>query len=338
MRNRAWLLGVALLAGCAGAMGPPQEPFTHSSLGPNLGKPHELEIEVSSLGALGDRLIELARVRELTLVKQSCEARSCLLAFRSKPLDRRIFKGTTNLVLSYYSRYFIWLEPTARRTRVSAVGVPVLGGEMACPAGWEQRLGCRTTSLNRHPDRTLVASVKEEWGYDVSGANEAETLQGLLDELRQWRPKAASGVGSGASGKRRAAIVAVFDIEDQSGRIGNSVLAQLTEYLAAKVTQVAGYQVVPREQLRSRLVAQKRESFKQCYDQRCQIELGKAVAAEKSLATKLIRVGKTCALTSLLYDLKTEATERAATVKTECTEESLLGGMEQLARQLAAGL
>jgi hypothetical protein len=328
------LLFVLSVAACGGAFGGvPQEPFTQSSLKPNLGRPHRLDLDVTSLAAISDRLIDLARVRELTLVKQSCEGRRCQLAFRGKPVDRRIFKGTANLVMSYYSRFFVWLEQTDAGSKLSAIGVPVLGGEMSCPEGYEQALVCQPKKLNHAHERDLVASVKDEWGYDISGANEAEMLQGLLDELKRWRPAA----GAPTPGRPRSVIVAVFDIEDQSGRIGASTLAQLTEYLAARLTQVCGYKVIPRDQLRERLVKQKRESYRQCFDQRCQIELGKAMAAEKSLATKLIRAGKACALTSMLYDLRSEATERAATVKTECTEEALLGGMEQLAKQLAGG-
>ena len=92
--------------------------------------------------------------------------------------------------------------------------------------------------------------------------------------------------------------------------------------------------MVPRGQLRSRLAAEKVKSYRKCMDQRCQIELGKAMAAQKSLATKLLKVGKQCALTALLYDLKTEATDRAASVRTGCTEDALLAGVEKVARQL----
>jgi hypothetical protein len=280
-----------------------------------------------------DRVITLAKQRELTLVKQTnCTARRCELALRSKPVDRRVFKSTKSFILSYYSRYFVSINRGAGKVRISAVGVPVLGGEMSCPDYMKRKTGCKVAALNRGHDADLVTSVRREWGYDISGAVEGETLQGLLLELKRAR-----AVASGTSGAspRKPLIVAVFDIEDRSGRFKAATLGQLTEYLSAKVTQIAGYQVIPRDQLRARLTAEKRRSFKECYDQRCQIELGKAVAAQKSLATKLLRVGSKCALTSLLYDLKTEATDRAASVKTTCTEEALLTGVEQLARQLS---
>ena len=134
--------------------------------------------------------------------------------------------------------------------------------------------------------------------------------------------------------QKRGAIVAVFDIRDSSGRLKKPALEQFTAYLAVKLTQVAGFRVVPRDQLRARLARQKRGSFKQCYDESCQIELGKAVSANKSLSTQLLRVGSGCTISATLYDLKTETTEKAASARTACSEDGLMTGIEKIARQL----
>lgn len=325
------ICSAASIAPCACLVKVPREPFITSSLDRNRGKPHRLALADQEIDRLVDRVITLAKQRELTLVKQTdCTARRCELALRSKPVDRRVFKSTKSFILSYYSRYFVSMSRQKDRVRITAVGVPVLGGEMSCPDFLKRKTSCKVAELNRGQDTDLVTSVRREWGYDISGAVEAETLQGLLVELKRAR-----AVASSRGSSRKPLIVAVFDIEDRSGRFKAATLGQLTEYLSAKVTQIAGYQVIPRDQLRARLATEKRKSFKECFDQRCQIELGKAVAAQKSLATKLLRVGSKCALTSLLYDLKTEATDRAASVKTTCTEEALLTGVEQLARQLS---
>ncbi|HSA24008.1 MAG TPA: hypothetical protein P5076_21290, partial [Myxococcota bacterium] len=88
-----------------------------------------------------------------------------------------------------------------------------------------------------------------------------------------------------------APVVAVFDIQDASRMLPRAEdRDQLTEYLAAQLTELAGFRVVPRDQLRARLQQQKTVGYQQCYDQSCQIELGKAMAAEKSLSTKLLKV------------------------------------------------
>lgn len=133
---------------------------------------------------------------------------------------------------------------------------------------------------------------------------------------------------------RARPIVAVFEVEDGSGKLSAEVLGQLTDYLAAKLTEVAGYRVIPRRLIRARLVESKTEGYKQCYDEACQIELGRALSAQKSLATRLIQVGSSCALSATLYDLKSETTEKATSVRTNCTEDALMDGMEQIARKL----
>lgn len=130
-------------------------------------------------------------------------------------------------------------------------------------------------------------------------------------------------------------VIAVFDIADPSGLLKGPTLEALSEYLAAQLTATAGAKVVPRAQLRQRLVKERKKSYKRCYDESCQIEMGKAVAAQKSLATKILRVGKLCAIAASLYDLRSETTEGAATVDTSCQEDALLAGVKALVRKLA---
>jgi hypothetical protein len=136
--------------------------------------------------------------------------------------------------------------------------------------------------------------------------------------------------------RAKSAVVAVFDVQDSGGKLDHHLLEQLTEYLAAQLIEVARYRVVPRAELRHRLAEEKKGSYQACFDESCQIELGKAVAAEKSLQTKLLKVGATCAITATLYDLKSETTEAASSVEGDCSENALLKNMKQLAQKLAA--
>jgi hypothetical protein len=130
-------------------------------------------------------------------------------------------------------------------------------------------------------------------------------------------------------------VIAVFDVADPSGILKAPTLEALSEYLAAQLTATAGAKVVPRAQLRKRLVKERKNSYKRCFDESCQIEMGKAVAAQKSLATKILRVGKLCAIAASLFDLRSETTEGAATVDTSCKEDALLAGIKALVRKLA---
>ncbi len=137
------------------------------------------------------------------------------------------------------------------------------------------------------------------------------------------------------SAQEESPIVAVFDVEDASDLLKEMEREQLQDFLAARLTELARFKVVPREQLKARLLDQKTSSYKECYDTSCQIELGREVAAQKTVATRIIKMGESCVVTSQLYDLKTATTERAATAKVECNAEKLLEGIDLLARQLA---
>ncbi|MBM4372559.1 MAG: hypothetical protein FJ098_12940 [Deltaproteobacteria bacterium] len=131
-------------------------------------------------------------------------------------------------------------------------------------------------------------------------------------------------------------LLAIFDPKDTAGVLDASSSAQLVTYLAARLTQTGAYSVVPQDQVRERLSEKKKESYGVCYDQSCQIELGRALAAEKSLATELLKVGSKCAITVTLYDLRTEASEKATTVRTDCSDDGLLDAMDRIAEQLVA--
>jgi hypothetical protein len=108
----------------------------------------------------------------------------------------------------------------------------------------------------------------------------------------------------------------------------------LTDLFAAQLTSVAGFRVVPREQIRRLLQASKNESYRGCVDEACQIQLGKALAAEKVIRAKTVREERQCLSTATLYDLRTEASERAAVTRGECTAMGLSRAMEALARSL----
>lgn len=138
-----------------------------------------------------------------------------------------------------------------------------------------------------------------------------------------------------APARSRTVVVAVFDVQDSSSSLGEGTIDQSTEYLAAQLVEQAQFRIVPRAQLRSRLLDEKRESYQACFDELCQIELGKAVAAEKSLQTRLLRIGATCALTATLYDLRSETTEGAATIEGDYSENGLTGIAKRLAQKLA---
>lgn len=168
-----------------------------------------------------------------------------------------------------------------------------------------------------------------------------------LSELR--RNKIVSGAGwpwllaaallasiapvSPALGGEPRPIVAVFDIEDRGAGLPAETLSNLTDYLVVLLT-AGGYEVVPRKQLKDRISQQKQEGYKACYDQSCQVELGRELAAQKSLSTQIFQVGGVCRLAATLIDLKKATTEKACFVKSECGEKKLLAALEELSQKL----
>lgn len=137
-----------------------------------------------------------------------------------------------------------------------------------------------------------------------------------------------------ASAAGKPQIVVVFDIQDRSGRFPAEALSELTEYFATQIAQGSAYRVVPRTQLKQRLKAQKTTSYKRCYDEKCQIEVGRELSAQKLISTRIIRVGTKCAVTSTLFDLRTSTSERAASQKAVCDQDSLVAALELVATQL----
>jgi len=103
------------------------------------------------------------------------------------------------------------------------------------------------------------------------------------------------GCSSVAEAGDERPIVVVFSVEMKNLRMSrpeqDALSDYLTDYLTGKLAGAGVFQVVPRDQLKKRLMKQKTRSYKECYDQSCQIELGRELAAEKTLATKVLKLG-----------------------------------------------
>ena len=132
-------------------------------------------------------------------------------------------------------------------------------------------------------------------------------------------------------------IVALFDMEDKGSGLKGDGLNNLIDYLAARLTE-GGYQVVPQEQVRERIKAAQADTHKACFEQSCQVELGREMAAQKTLATKILRFGDTCQVTAVLYDLRKATTESAATAEGLCDINKLLVAVKEIATKLCAPL
>jgi hypothetical protein len=137
--------------------------------------------------------------------------------------------------------------------------------------------------------------------------------------------------------KKPAPVVAVFEIENRGSPLSYDELIALTDYLGTRLGERGRFQIIPRQEIKKRLVQTKKESFKQCYDQSCQIEVGRELAAQFTVSASISRVGRTCIITSALYDLRKAATTITASAKGPCTADDLLAAMDKIAAKLEGG-
>lgn len=133
-------------------------------------------------------------------------------------------------------------------------------------------------------------------------------------------------------------IVAVFDIQSQSKKFKKRFVRKLTAQLRVKLAETKKLIIVDRgeqeRELKLLLIEQQKASYKACVDEACQIPLGKMLAANQLLRTRISRFGKTYVLSSELIDIGTGGSADGATVKTDGTEDGMLAAVEFLARKL----
>jgi hypothetical protein len=165
----------------------------------------------------------------------------------------------------------------------------------------------------------------------------ARCMGALLDDA--GLSATLQGAPRSAAARRKAnaaVVVAVFDILDPGGSFPAATLTQMTEYFAVQVTEVIGYKVVPRDQLAKHIAESKAGSFESRIAAEYQVELGRAMAAQKILTTKVHQLGDKCVLSATVFDLKTEIAEQALTQDAGCSTGALMEGLKLLAGKFVA--
>lgn len=127
----------------------------------------------------------------------------------------------------------------------------------------------------------------------------------------------------------RAPIVAVFDVQVSGvSSVDAGTAERLADFVAGRLAASGAFEVVPRSQVKARLQQAKSESYKECYDQACQVELGREMAAEKSVSVEVLRLGKSCTVNISLYDLARATTEAADSGDGACDEEGVIATLK----------
>ncbi len=134
-----------------------------------------------------------------------------------------------------------------------------------------------------------------------------------------------------AAAHAEAPLLVVFDIEDKARALRASDKRSLGEYIAAKLAETGDYRVVPMSRLRKLL---RQRKIRRCHEWGCKSSIGWEFKTHKLLATRLMRLGRQCVLTSNLHGLKSAAVERSATAKGACKQEALTASVERVVATL----
>ncbi len=135
----------------------------------------------------------------------------------------------------------------------------------------------------------------------------------------------------------KPSLVAVFPVEVRSAILDTKGARELSDYFEVRIASGSALRVVPQADLQRLLRQEKAKSFSPCFDESCQIEVGKALAAEKMLVTRVLRLGDGCAFTATLFDLRSEASESAHSSRSACSATGLAVAAEEVARSVAHG-
>jgi len=138
------------------------------------------------------------------------------------------------------------------------------------------------------------------------------------------------------SAQERQTKLAVMEIEDQSGRLPKKMLETAAEALRTELVASNKFIVISKDrQRRTMIKEEKKETWKECYDNQCRIQLGQALAADHILTGIVTYFGKRYTLTVEMIDLAKEATVKGAKAEFDGTEEGLAEAIKSIAAQIA---
>ena len=129
-------------------------------------------------------------------------------------------------------------------------------------------------------------------------------------------------------------VVAVFDIQVKDAPLSAAIVEKLTDLVAQELGLEGVFQIMPPGDVKNALREQAGESYKQCYNEKCQIDLGRQLPANKLLSTSITKIGDNCRVVGLLYDLRRQTTDTIAKENAGCSESELAGALESVAGKL----
>jgi hypothetical protein len=196
-----------------------------------------------------------------------------------------------------------------------------------------------------------AASGSETSGKSASGSNGgtssgmgATTTNVVANSATSGASEVSASSGSSGSGAQVGAswVIAVMDVEDLNAAsrekaIDPSLVRNLGDQIRIFIAE-RGVRTIDRgtqdKAIKDQISTMKKESYKSCYDDSCQIELGKAMAASHILRSRITRFGRRCVLNAELIDLRSEVTMAAASSQGDCEAEGFLAMSEHVTSNL----
>lgn len=135
-------------------------------------------------------------------------------------------------------------------------------------------------------------------------------------------------------------VLAVMPTQSSSRKLKGDVLSALSDQIRVFLAE-RRLKVIDRgtqeSAMKEVIQAEKKRSYAACVDASCQVPLGKALAASHILRTSVTRFGNLCTTNGELVDLTTEVTAAAASARSGCGPEALLGAAEELSERIVTG-
>ncbi len=205
---------------------------------------------------------------------------------------------------------------------------------LALPMSLLLLTACTSTYRMAHIRRSVMTEPR--WFVTGMGAQHAEArlAHGTTPESNEAAPSVPPG---------ERAVLAVMAIEDSSATMEESLLANVQEMLRGKLSATGHFMVIDRgrqeEKLKQLVRAQKKESYRECYDESCQIPLGQALAADSILRTTISCLGTSCMLSCELVELEKEAATIGGTADFDYANVATLKtALDSVVAQLVQGI
>ncbi len=137
------------------------------------------------------------------------------------------------------------------------------------------------------------------------------------------------------SAQQKKQTLAVLEIEDRGAGMTPELLATGSDYLRGRLVAANVFLVVPKDAvMRAVIKEQKKESWRDCYDPACRVDLGHALAADTVLSSMVMKLGDSYTVTAELVDIAKEVTIRGASGAFDGSEEAFKGLIDKMVKRL----